>query len=58
MCFLISFHLSLNNDILLFIISLGRMIVYALLIIGSFFFQKVKRKKQANTSDTPKDEFL
>lgn len=46
MYFLISLHLSFGRDTLLFGITVGGMVVYALLIIGVFFLRNRKRKKR------------
>ncbi len=45
MFFLIALHLSYERDMLLFWLTVGGMTVYALLIIGAFFFRVKKRKK-------------
>lgn len=45
MFFLIALHLSYERDMLLFWLTVGGMTVYALLIIGVFFFRVKKRKK-------------
>ena len=46
MFFLISVYLSFDRDMLLFLLTTGGMVVYALLIIGVLVSQSRKRKKK------------
>ena len=46
MSFLISFYLSFDRDMLLFWLTTGGMVIYALLIIGVLVSQSRRRKKK------------
>ena len=48
MFFLIALYLSYERDMLLFGLTVGGMIVYALLIIGVFFFRVKREKREAH----------
>ena len=45
MYFLISLYFSFNKDTLIFGITVGGMVIYALLIIGTFFSKNSKKKE-------------
>lgn len=45
MYFLISLYFSFNKDTLIFGITVGGMLIYALLIIGTFFSKNSKKKE-------------